>query len=226
MQKHIVLDLDGPILDGRLRHYACYRDILLELGREPIDIDRYWALKREMTGRDKVLELSGAENEYDRFLQKWLANIERDEYLKLDRIQDGAKEKLAAWKERSDIVVILATMRNDRSALIQQLDDLEISGLLDKIVVSPHKYGAEGKARAVLDSLSRGDLSDGLWIGDTEADIHAAEFLKCQVWALSCGLRNAERLASLKPDFLSGYLHEVDLSVRRLRWTQGTAVNR
>src|SRR5690242_5488261 len=111
-----VLDLDGPLLDGRERHHACYRDILTEQGYEPLPRDVYWRMKCERVDRRKQLAASGAEGIYDLFLQAWLERIEQPRYLELDRVQPGAVEKLAQWRDEGRTLA-LATMRQSDSAL-------------------------------------------------------------------------------------------------------------
>ena len=70
--RQIFLDLDGPVLDGKERHYFCYRKILKKLGFEPVGIDEYWASKREKGNRRDLLKRSGAERAYDKFFAEWI----------------------------------------------------------------------------------------------------------------------------------------------------------
>ena len=53
--------------------------------------------------------------------------------------------------------------------------------------------------------------ASSLWIGDAEVDYMAVRNLGCPIWLLSSGLREKEYLQSLKPDFLSDSINEVDL---------------
>jgi len=209
-QKIIVLDLDGPILDGKLRHYFCYRQIIAGFGCEPIDIERYWKLKRAAVNRNEILKLSQAEGKYQEFLEQWEIAIETDELLDLDKVQTNAREKLIAWKDEN-ISLFLATMRKNETALINQLEKLKLRELFDEIIVCQHDKGSKGKALRVKNKLSERGSNVLLWVGDTEADVKAARILGCRVWALSSGLRNADFLKSLSPDFLSAFLYEINL---------------
>jgi phosphoglycolate phosphatase-like HAD superfamily hydrolase len=203
-QKVIVLDLDGPILDGKLRHYFCYRKILAGFGCEPIDIERYWKLKRAAVNRNEILKLSWAEGKYQEFLERWETEIERDEALDLDKVQTGAREKLLSWKDEN-VSLMLATMRKNETALINQLERLELRELFDEIIVCRHAEGSEGKASSVKNRISEKETEILLWVGDTEADVKAARILGCRVWAISSGLRNSDFLTALSPDFLSTF---------------------
>lgn len=195
----IVLDLDGPLLDGMFRHYRCYSDILADLGRQPVPVDIYWKMKRDRVSRRTLLELTDSLPFYDDFLGMWLQRIELKEYLSLDRIQNGVKDILAAWKDDKKRL-ILATMRNHSENLFWQLNSFGLAGYFDEVVV----IGSSGKGKAseVAPFLAKTDLKQALWIGDTEMDVVAAKELGMKICALKCGLRNEAYLSSLSPDFL------------------------
>ena len=186
----IFLDLDGPLLDGTQRHYSCYRSIMQGAGFEPIDIERYWQLKRDMINRRELLALSSADALYDEFLRSWLSLIESPEALELDVVQPGALECLAAWKQKGKRL-ILVTLRKDASALQVQLQNKGLSAYLDKVLVCAHESGGSGKAQAVLDFLGeRPDAQRSVWVGDTEVDAQAARSLGLDVYLVENGLRS------------------------------------
>src|SRR5262249_1152691 len=116
----VILDLDGPLLDGRDRHYACYRGILEAAGYVPGDADRYWEMKRNRAERRAHLAASGAEAIYEEFQRAWLDRIEAPELLALDRVQPGAPDVLGRWKDRG-IQLVLATFRRHPDRLLDQL---------------------------------------------------------------------------------------------------------
>ena len=205
-----ILDLDGPLLDGRLRHYACYRAILDKYGYTPLDIDTYWQMKRERLDRRQQLAATNAEAIYEEFLRDWVELIEQPEFLSWDRIQPGVGEKLQQWRSQG-VALVLATMRHSPEHLMQQLADLGIDKYLDEVVVCRHSAGGQGKTQQVKERLPKLVPARCLWIGDTEVDIEAARALGCPVWAVTCGLRTAAYLRTLSPDYLSSSLLEVDL---------------
>ncbi len=196
--KQIFLDLDGPLLDGKERHYHCYRSILEKFGFKPIGIDEYWETKRALVNRRDLLKMSGAEDIYDDFLAEWLLMIESPDVLALDKVQEGAVDCLRGWKEQG-IELVLVTLRKDKRALEEQLNLMGLRRFLDVVLVCDHATGGEGKADAVQ-KLFQGKLlsENALWIGDTEADWEAAKSLGCSVVLLSNGLRNEAYLRSLQ----------------------------
>lgn len=210
MITNIVLDLDGPILDGRRRHYLCYSRILQSHNKSPLDSDLYWNLKRTRMDRRKLLELSNAGDIYETFSREWLDRIEDTDLLELDSLQPNALDTLTHWQQ-SGVVMTLATMRNKRSSLLGQLERLRLIGLFRDIVICDYREGAEGKASRVSESFGANIPKDSVWIGDTEADVNAADRLGIKAFALTCGLRTEEYLRSLKPAAVLDSLAAVDL---------------
>lgn len=195
--KQIFLDLDGPLLDGKERHYRCYKAILERHGYKPIAIDEYWEKKRDLLNRRDLLDLSGAEKIYDVFLEDWLSMIETPEMLALDKVQDGALECLRNWK-RQGIALTLVTLRKNKLGLDVQLDATGLRPCLDAVFACDHAEGGEGKAAAVRSMCSDGgSIRNALWVGDTEADWTAARLLGCAVILVSNGLRSESYLKSL-----------------------------
>lgn len=202
----IIVDLDGPILDGRLRHYRCYADILTEHGYSPIQIDQYWNMKRNRINRHIQLGASGAESFYDDFLLNWIEKIEQKKYLALDVLQSGSSETLSNWKSQG-LRIVLATMRHNSENLEWQLNKLNIFSLFDEIIAIGNGNSGKIKAEHVISRVKNIKSLNAVWIGDTEIDIDAAKYLGIDVCAVACGLRTAEFLETLNPDYV-----EADLS--------------
>jgi phosphoglycolate phosphatase-like HAD superfamily hydrolase len=194
--KQIFIDLDGPLLDGKRRHYFCYRTILEKSGFEPIGLNAYWKKKRAKGNRMDLLKMSGAEEMYNDFLATWLALIESPEALALDEVQVGAVDCLSAWQAQG-VDLILVTMRKNKPGLEAQLERLGLWPLLNAVLVCDYADGGIGKADAVRKIDSTHDVGRALWIGDTEADWEAAQSLGCGLVLLANGLRNMEYLMSL-----------------------------
>ena len=92
--EYIFVDLDGTLLDGKIKHYMCYSDIIKKYGGTPICIDEYWEMKRNKIKRDKLLDITDFKGRYNQFLNCWIDNIEKDEYLKYDKLKPRSKEML------------------------------------------------------------------------------------------------------------------------------------
>jgi phosphoglycolate phosphatase-like HAD superfamily hydrolase len=201
----IVLDLDGPLLDGIQRHYHCYSHILKDHGFKPVSIGLYWEKKRNRFNRRDILALSSAEGIYGEFLAEWTSMIEQKNCLALDKLQNKVIEVLEKWK-RTGTKLLLATMRNNPENLHWQLEQLGFAKLLDQIVVVGSSQFGVNKSSEIKPLLANDNLDQVVWVGDTEVDILAAHEIGVKVCAVTCGLRTEEYLASLSPDILEADL--------------------
>jgi phosphoglycolate phosphatase len=206
----VFCDLDGPILDGKAKHFNCYRSIMLENGYVPISKDRYWDLKRQRVDRQALLALSGAGAFYDRYFQLWCERIELPETLADDRVQPGAIEQLAKWKQ-TGVRVVLVTARRNPENTRDQLRVLGITPQLRGTSITAPSEGAAGKADGARTVAGSFEASDALWVGDTEMDMEAAQLVGCRAWAITDGLRTSDFLASFAPIGISARIQEIDL---------------
>ena len=211
----VVVDLDGPLLDGRERHYRCYSDILEEHGITPLAQRVYWQRKRERTDRREMLAMSGADGLYDTFLASWMERIEQRRYLALDRLQEGVVDILARWRSRG-VFLVLATMRNNPRNLQWQLRQVGLHDLFDRIIVVGSGAAGRNKGAEVREKVPELDPKNALWIGDTEVDVRAAHELGMPICVLGCGLRTPEYLMTLNPDYLDDDLSSFDRKGGRL----------
>ena len=201
----IVLDLDGPVLDTRWRHYHCYSAILTTAGDEPLSQERYWQAKRRGTTRSELLAMTDSDHLDGAFAATWLESIESEESLRLDGIQPGAVDVLFEWQGRG-VEPTLVTARRDAQALHGQLDRLGLTPLLSRVVRTPWAHTGELKASALRERVP--DEPIGFWIGDTVVDVDAAKRVEARAVAVTCGLREREYLARLEPWLLVRDLRE------------------
>jgi phosphoglycolate phosphatase-like HAD superfamily hydrolase len=193
----VVLDLDGPILECKARHYACYRDVCGRHGLNPLTPDEYWKRKRRRADSKDIFRASGATGDEELLLRSWIERVEEQTYLALDTLQPGAHETLAFWAANG-ARLLLATLRRNPDGLQEQLDSLGLTHLFEGIVVCDPSLGAKGKADAVARRARGTDLRASTWIGDTEVDADAAGLLQCsKVFLVTCGIRDEESLRSL-----------------------------
>ena len=121
----IILDLDGTILDNHERLYQCYADILKSYQLLPISKEDYWQKKRNGIKLIDILALSNAENLLREFEKRWFANIEKQDYLQLDKPFYQSMDILSKWK-KNRLRLILVTLRHDKINLFWQLKELNI----------------------------------------------------------------------------------------------------
>ncbi|MGB3206624.1 MAG: HAD hydrolase-like protein [Crinalium sp.] len=210
MIETIIIDLDGPILEGKVRHYTCYRQILEAHGYIAVSLEEYWEMKCDRVPLQQQLAASNATQIHADFVQAWLSEIEQPELLALDRLQPGVIEKLTQWRSQG-LKLVLATLRRYPEHLDQQLANFHLDTLLNHVLVCEHRLGSFGKVQQVKNTIPDISPNHSLWIGDTEIDIEAAKLLGCPIWAVSCGIRTSSYLASLSPDFISLDFTQIDL---------------
>lgn len=198
MKKNIILDLDGTILEGKLRHYQCYYDILSQLQKKTLPLTTYWQLKRRGYKLPQILQLTQADDQVNTFSQYWLENIEAKKYLQLDELFPEVMTILQQWRQQG-IKILLTTLRKNSENLYWQLDYLKIVSLFDQVIVAA---SATEKAMGAKKFITP-DEAQSLWIGDTEVDYQAAKQLNVPVCLVSSGLREQEFLQALQPQFLA-----------------------
>lgn len=188
MNRPIVVDLDGTILDCRRRHVACYREVLTKLGGTPLSEKRYWGLKRRAIPTPTILTESGDESLIEEFKVTWQGCIEAPEFLALDRPYALVAATLAQWRKLGH-PIIMVTLRQSPQALAKQLTDLQLAGLFDAWGVAGPQPGE--KAASALALAGQFGARPIAWVGDTEKDAEAALQVGCPFLGLSQGLRTS-----------------------------------
>ena len=203
MFDYIFLDLDGPILEGKFRHYACYKDIIKKYGGNALEIDYYWELKRNKITRDIILEKSNFQESYEIFFKEWMISIENEKYLNLDILKPEVVETLKSWRNITDKIV-LVTMRQNREYLLNQLDRLGILCLLNEVIDCPPKR-KNTKYEALKDKI----FNNAIFIGDTEEDTNTAKMLGIKSIGITNGLRNKK---FLEADYYYEEIKDIDFN--------------
>lgn len=191
----IFLDLDGPILECKMRHYACYLDLCRSRELRPLEREEYWELKRQRVKGASLFQRSGARDGSD-LMRSWIDLVEQPGYLALDAVHPWVFDVLSSWVANG-ASLCLATLRSNAAGLHAELESLGLRRFFDRVVVSESALGGEGKAAAVAADRSEIDPQASVWIGDTEVDAVAATRLGARLYLVTCGIRTEEYLRSL-----------------------------
>ena len=201
--KNIFVDFDGTLVDIAPRHYRVYEKCVKALGGTALGKEEYWEMKRANVSWDKLLPLSGLSiDEKDAYLKLFIDRIESQEELGADELFKDSLRTLEQLRANDNKLHLLSLRRN-ADALDWQIEHLGIRHLFERIL-SGHSDTKEGtllkKADIVRQTVD--NPSEVVIIGDTEADIAAAQQLGATSIALMSGIRNEEFLSAMHPNHL------------------------
>ena len=199
---HLILDLDGTILDCRRRFYALFRDLAPE---SDLDFEAYWKLKRVPRSHSWILRQHEhwPDEQIAGFLAGWKSKIETPRYLELDEQLPAAHAALSSLAERAELTLL--TSRQFEEPVSVQLDRHGLTGLFRRVLVTADRGTKTDVLRGEGLSFSASDMM----IGDTEADIDLARTFGAQAIAVLSGCRDRAFLTAQRPDHLYEDIGEI-----------------
>jgi len=203
-------DFDGPIVDVSDRYYRVYQRCLARCQRPGQAIAllsqaEFWRLKRARVPERQIGELSGLDPEQaQRFARLRRETVHSLRYLNLDKPIPGAIAALERLQQHGfDLAVV--TMRRERELAVP-LDRYGLARFFP-----PERRFCIGATQVKLDDvrdkpplLARAVAelppATGVWmVGDTEADLLAAQSQQIPAIAVLSGLRDRDQLAPYRP---------------------------
>ena len=203
VNRNIFIDFDGTLVDIAPRHYRVYKKCVEKMGGTPLDRKKYWELKRDNISWNELLLMSGLEvNNRDDYLELFIDRIESLEELYRDELFVDSLSTLKKLSSNGNKLYLLSLRRNS-DALDKQIEKLGIGRFFEKIL-SGHSDTKEGTLLKKADIIKQtiDNPEDSIIVGDTEADIAAAQQLNATSIALLSGIRSKEFLKSMEPDYL------------------------
>lgn len=201
--RNIFIDFDGTLVDIAPRHYRVYKKCVEKMGGTPLDRKKYWELKRDNISWNELLPMSGLEvNNRDDYLKLFIDRIESLEELYRDELFVDSLSTLKKLSSNGNKLYLLSLRRNS-DALDKQIEKLGIGCFFEKIL-SGHSDTKEGTLLKKADIIKQtiDNPEDSIIVGDTEADVTAAQQLNATSIALLSGIRSKEFLKSMEPDYL------------------------
>jgi phosphoglycolate phosphatase-like HAD superfamily hydrolase len=209
----LVFDLDGTVLDVSARHHHVYSTVCASLGGEPLDRAAYWHLKRQRIGWPEILGQSGlSDGQVTAFETKFVELIELPDSLGFDVLFPEAIPVLT--RLAATYRCTLVTLRSSTTALRAQLAVFALTPFFEAI-----ESGAAGsdpafqKARMIRKTVPADDPA--VVIGDSEADVTAANALGYLSIAVCSGIRDRDILAIDNPGYLVDDIGGVEDALRR-----------
>jgi phosphoglycolate phosphatase-like HAD superfamily hydrolase len=207
-------DFDGPIVDVCDRYYATYelalaktkqfyqthgQTILLQyLGKE-----QFWRMKQDRVSDIEIAMRSGLQQEQIEYFIEYVRSIVNlPELLDLDKIQSGVNWALALLHSVGVRLVLVTLRENNQVKTILNNYGLKRlfagiygSGDLDVAYVN----NAEVKTRLLQQAYAEHQGDVNYMVGDTEADVIAAQKVGVEAIALTCGIRSERYLKEFNP---------------------------
>lgn len=215
----LMTDFDGPIMDVSERYYQVYQFCLAQIKRpdqavQALSKAQFWEMKRSRVPEPEIGLKSGLEPaQAQAFSQLRRQTVHTLPYLRYDSIVPGAMETLTKARNLGFDLAVL-TMRRDRE--IEEAFsryDLEPFFPRDRRFCLSNDYVKTGdvKDKPLLMGKALAELppADQVWmVGDTEADIVAAQTHGIKVIGVLSGIRDQEALTAYKPDLIVNNLAE------------------
>ncbi len=224
----VFCDFDGPIVDVSERYYQTYRQGLLAIeqqyGQEhlsssrstfhirPLSKAQFWQMKQNRVADLEIALRSGLPTDlFEPFMHRVVQIVNHPSLLRWDCLQPKAQIALNYFRA-CNMRLVLVTLRHPEQVQeflqAQGLEHLvaEVYGALD--VNAAHANRVEQKqallSKAIAQQKAQGYLTQNDWqnswmIGDTEADVLAAQAMGLPSAALCCGVRSRTYLQNLAP---------------------------
>ncbi|AFY38414.1 Haloacid dehalogenase domain protein hydrolase [[Leptolyngbya] sp. PCC 7376] len=212
-------DFDGPLVDVSTRYYSTYQTALQHTKRsyeeqgQPLPIRlltkaQFWRMKRQRVSDIEIAMKSGLQEEQITFFLDYVGKIVNGaNLLHLDAMQSGINWSLGLLHSHG-VKLVLVTLREEQQ-VHRMLDCYGLKRLFNGIYGSGDRHTAyenniDVKTALLKEAITeQGQLSDDwLMVGDTEADIVAAQRVKIPAIALTCGIRDENYLKTYSPDHI------------------------
>lgn len=205
----IFFDLDGTILDVSERIYNVYKKILEKYDKKFLSKKEYIKLKQEKKPVLEILKRTNAEGIIKQFGGEWIKNIEKEEFLALDKLQSLARKFLIKVSKKYKLVLV--TLRHNSDNLKKELEDKKISNIFDKVLAKSGN-GVKEKWKIKYNLIRKEKyLSGSVIVGDTETEIMAGKKLGLKTIAVMNGMRSGNYLKKYEPDCLVKKLWEIKI---------------
>ena len=222
----IITDFDGPIIDVSQRYYFVYQ-LCLEKTRRPqqqvkeLSFSEFWDLKRSHIPEKQIGILSGLEDtQAEEFAKLRKETVHTHPYFQYDTLKGSAVDALLKVQQTGYDLVVMTMRRVSELDYALEKDNLSRFFPEDRRYCLSDDYvktkDIDDKPLLMKRALAElPPVTDTWMIGDTEADIAAAQKHGIKVIAIESGIRNRTQLEHYQPDYYSASLsHAVDFILK------------
>lgn len=184
-----VFDLDGTLIDSKVRHYALMERLFKKNGILPTEFfpADYMQYKSEgNSGLNYLMNVMRLPKEIAQELNiQWINSIEKEELLCLDVLYGDSIETCNKCIE-NNIQIIIFTSRHNSIGTKRQLVNLGLEKYAYKTKIVDSYYQNKVDEIRTINQTEKIDLI----IGDTEVDYCAAKTINCPFYMLNRGFRS------------------------------------
>ncbi len=212
MKKRIFTDFDGPIMDVSERYYQVYLYCLEKISQPEQTIrtlskSEFWELKRSQVPEQEIAKLSGLENQNQTiaFAHLRRATVHTNPYFECDRLIENAIAALEKAQFAGIDLAVMTMRRHRELEPVLEKYDLKRFFPSDRIFCLDDDYvktvDTQDKPRLMQRAQTYLPKATKQWmIGDTEADIIAAQGHDVEAIAILSGIRNETQLEKYSPN--------------------------
>jgi phosphoglycolate phosphatase len=200
---NIVFDLDGTLINSKLRLYKLFQHLA---PTSQLSFAEYGALKQNRFTNEMILanQFGYEEDAIARFVKAWMALIERPEFLMLDTDFPNVHDTLARLRKRARLYV--CTARQHRGPTLEQLERLRLLPFFKEVLVTERQCSKESLVHRRVPELSASDWM----LGDTGEDITVGKSLNLKTCGLLSGFLSEQDLLAYAPDLILNSVAEFD----------------
>jgi len=219
----VFCDFDGPLVDVSDRYYTTYRIALdrtckynqsyeFHFRATPLSKEQFWHMKQERICDQEIALRSGLQVQHIPYFVQQVRTIVNDPFLlRKDKFHQGVNWALARLhSEGICLVVVTLRCQEQVTQLLSNYGLLRlfsgVYGTSDETIAYPNNVAC--KTALLRQAVAEQGAKQACMIGDTEADILAAQAVGIRAIALTCGIRSFSYLQQFHPDHIeSNLLH-------------------
>lgn len=190
----IFLDLDGTLIDSKERLYRLFQHLV---PTSTFSYAEYWEYKSNKIGHSEILKniFSFSDEAITQFQKKWMDEIEKPQWLALDKPFEGVTSHLVELKKQHELYLV--TARQFENMVLLQLHNFGWASLFTGIFVTAQK-----KEKMDLIKEAVAVAATDWFVGDTGKDIQTGKSLGLKTAAVLSGFLNKEKLLEYEPDMI------------------------
>lgn len=217
----VFCDFDGPLVDVSDRYYNTYCIALSQtheyyLSQEEffsvnfLSKQQFWQMKQERVCDQEIALRSGLQVQHiPYFVQQVRAIVNESSLLKKDKFHQGVNWALALLHSQGfRLVVVTLRAQEQVTQLLNNYGLLRlfsgVYGTTDETIA--YQNNVECKTALLKKALAEQGNSRACMVGDTEADILAAQAVGICAIGLTCGIRSWTYLQQFQPDYIESSL--------------------